>query len=122
MTAIEVVGVYHANGGVLGEIAYVFGKILGQTECALCDVTHRLVLEKRVIKSWRCSLPYSLSFKHLNELSVEMAEFVSQRSPCVVLKRNSQLSVLIDRDTLVTMNGDEDAFVQCVELRMRTLI
>ena len=49
MDAIEVVGVYHANGGVLGEIAYVFGKILGQTECALCDVTHGLLFEKSAI-------------------------------------------------------------------------
>lgn len=118
MDSIEVVGVYHANGGLFGEIAYVLGKLLGQTECALCDVTHGLVSEKDTVKSWRCRVPYAISFKHLNELSSEMFEFVAQRSPCVVLRRNAQLSLLIDSETLRDMKGDENAFMQCMERKM----
>ena len=37
---------YAADGGVLGEVAYVVGHLLGRTECALCDVTHRSVRRK----------------------------------------------------------------------------
>ena len=34
------VGIYDADGGLVGELRYVVGKILGQRKCALCDITH----------------------------------------------------------------------------------
>ncbi|MGR2752670.1 hypothetical protein [Agromyces arachidis] len=33
-------GVYDADGGLVGEVAYVIGHLLGRRECALCDITH----------------------------------------------------------------------------------
>jgi hypothetical protein len=33
-------GVYDADGGLSGEVAYVVGHLLGRRECALCDITH----------------------------------------------------------------------------------
>ena len=32
-------GVYDADGGLLGELAYLTGRILGIAHCALCDIT-----------------------------------------------------------------------------------
>ena len=34
------VGVYDVDGGLLGEAAYVWGKVRGTRHCALCDITH----------------------------------------------------------------------------------
>ncbi len=34
------VGVYNADGDILGELAYVFKKAIGKTKCGLCDLTH----------------------------------------------------------------------------------
>ena len=34
------VGIYNADGTILGEISYVARKILGRGSCALCDITH----------------------------------------------------------------------------------
>jgi hypothetical protein len=36
----KLVGIYNANGAVVGELQYVFGTLTGQTQCALCDITH----------------------------------------------------------------------------------
>ncbi len=33
-------GIYDADGGLVGELRYAAGKILGQRKCALCDITH----------------------------------------------------------------------------------
>ena len=44
---VEAVGVYAADGGVVGELTYVVGHLLGRTECSLCDVTHGPVRRKR---------------------------------------------------------------------------
>lgn len=118
MNSIEVIGVYHANGGLLGEISYVLGKVFGQTECALCVLTHTFISEKSSLKTWRCELPYRLSFKHLNELSSQMASCVVHQSPCVVLEYESKLSILIDAESLRSMNGDEHALMRCIESRV----
>ncbi|GAA1055762.1 hypothetical protein GCM10017608_30660 [Agromyces luteolus] len=37
---VEYLGVYDADGGVRGELAYLVGHLLGTAECALCDITH----------------------------------------------------------------------------------
>jgi len=34
------IGVYDADGGLLGEAAYVWGKVRRTRHCALCDITH----------------------------------------------------------------------------------
>ena len=38
---VGLVAVYHADGGVRGELSYVLGRLLGTAHCALCDITHR---------------------------------------------------------------------------------
>jgi hypothetical protein len=37
---IRLTGVYNANGGIMGELAYVLGHLVGARECNLCDITH----------------------------------------------------------------------------------
>ena len=39
----ELVGVYHADGGLLGELRYAYGKVRGTAHCSLCDITHATV-------------------------------------------------------------------------------
>lgn len=47
MAAVELVGVYDADGGLLGEAAYVVGRLCGTRHCALCDITHSAVRRRR---------------------------------------------------------------------------
>lgn len=64
----EVVGVYHADGGLVGELRYVVGRMRGTVHCGLCDVTHSRVRRKA---SWdamveRLGVPVRLL--HLNAI------------------------------------------------------
>ncbi len=36
----KLIGIYNANGSVVGEAQYFYGKSIGQAHCALCDITH----------------------------------------------------------------------------------
>ena len=42
----ELIGVYHADGGPIGEARYVLGRMLGTAHCGLCDITHSPVRRK----------------------------------------------------------------------------
>ncbi len=54
-TIRRLVGVYHADGTLLGEVSYFVGARLGRAHCSLCDITHGLVRER---PEWRaaCSI------------------------------------------------------------------
>lgn len=61
-------GVYDADGGLVGEVAYVVGHLLGRVECALCDITHTW----RRKPDWddmvaRLDVPFELA--HRNEVT-----------------------------------------------------
>ena len=61
-------GVYDADGGLVGELAYVVGHLLGRTECALCDLTHtwrRKPEWDRMVA--RLGVPFELA--HRNEVT-----------------------------------------------------
>jgi hypothetical protein len=64
---VELVGVYAADGGLVGEVAYVVGHLLGRTECALCDVTHGTLRRKPDWDAMTARLPVPLRLVHRNE-------------------------------------------------------
>ena len=37
---MRVVGIYNADGGLSGELRYTLDKVLGRSDCGLCDLTH----------------------------------------------------------------------------------
>jgi len=85
----ELVGVYHADGGPVGEVRYVLGKLLGTAHCALCDVTHSPVRRK---PEWdrmvlRLGVPFTLL--HLNEMPADVARGGTGHRLPVVLARLS---------------------------------
>ena len=60
-------GVYHADGGIIGELSYVWGKIRGTAHCALCDITHRGVSTKKEWREMTSGLDFEIELLHLNE-------------------------------------------------------
>lgn len=90
MTGREVVGlvgVYHADGGPIGEIRYVLGKLLGTAHCALCDVTHSPVRRKPAWDEMVRRLGMPVTLVHLNEMPDDVAEAVATAGSPVILGR-----------------------------------
>jgi hypothetical protein len=76
--------VYHANGGIVGELAYVVGKLRGTAHCALCDITHGAVRMKPAFAALQQRCPVPVRLVHLNERPPELAKVSRGRTPCVV--------------------------------------
>ena len=88
MAISELVGVYDANGGLVGEAAYVWGKLRGTTHCGLCDITHSTVRRKDEWDRMAASLPVPVRLLHLNELDDELRASVAATGAPVVLGRD----------------------------------
>ncbi|MFO0692850.1 MAG: hypothetical protein U0230_04790 [Polyangiales bacterium] len=114
--AIErIVGVYHADGSLRGELAYVVGKLLGTAHCALCDVTHGSVREKASFRALRaaCSVPFELV--HLDERDAPTRAFTEGRTPCVIGFTREGPRMLLDDAALRRCGGDVERFRRALD-------
>lgn len=115
------VGVYHADGGPIGEIRYVVGHLLGTAHCGLCDVTHtwrRKPEWDRMVD--RLGVPFELY--HLNEMNDEVREAVEQAgSPAVFARTATGLRLLMDAVAIDASAGSVDSFEVAIKERTARL-
>ena len=66
-TVARLVGVYDADGSVVGELTYFVRSRLGQAHCALCDITHGRVRERADWIACRRALPVPFVTYHRDQ-------------------------------------------------------
>lgn len=103
-------GVYQANGTLLGELAYVVGKVFGRAHCGLCDITHGHVQQKASFRVCRAALPVPFDTVHLDERSPEVLAFTEGKTPCVVAHTEEGLELLLDAAALDACEGEVERF------------
>ena len=105
----EFIGVYDADGTIVGEVSYWIGARLGRTHCSLCELTHGLFATKR---EWReCSTKLGVPFTtwHRDDAPTEVLAAIDV-FPAVVARRGDSLGVVIDAATLESFAGDTRRF------------
>jgi hypothetical protein len=119
MTVSELVGVYDADGGLLGEAAYVWGKVRGTRHCGLCDITHSTVRRKGEWDRMVARLPVPVRLLHLNELDDDLRAAVAEtRAPVVLAREAGAWRELIGATELDEMAGSVDAFEAAARRRL----
>lgn len=110
------VGVYHADGGPVGEAKYVIGKLLGTAHCALCDITHSPVRRKPAWDAMVGRLGLPVTLVHLNEMPSDVASEVAVHGSPLLLgrTRDAGLTVVLTPDRLDALGGSVDAFEAAV--------
>jgi hypothetical protein len=99
-TVRRLIGVYDADGGLRGEIAYLAGKLAGR-HCTLCDITHSPVRRRREWDSYTSSLPVPFDVVHRNERSAALQRVTEGREACVVAEcRDGSLVFLLGNEDL----------------------
>ena len=119
MAVSEVVGVYDADGGLLGEAAYVWGKVRGTRHCGLCDITHSALRRKREWDRMVASLPVRVRLLHLNELDDDLrAAVATTRAPVVLARDGGGWRELVTAHELDAMDGSVSDFEVAVRRRL----
>lgn len=108
-TLERLVGVYHADGGLRGDLSYLLGKIRGSAHCALCDITHGYsVTGKRSWKALCRELP--ISAVHPNERDELLLAFTADRTPCVVAEVAGSYVEVLGPEQLAACSQDVGTF------------
>lgn len=113
----RLIGVYHASGTILGEIAYLVGTRLGRSHCALCDITHGAIREKTAWQTRRGALPLPFETVHLDERDAALISVTEGRTPCVVAETDAGLEILIGASELARCAGSPDCLVDAIHTR-----
>lgn len=116
----RLVAVYHADGGLIGELRYVVGRLRGTAHCALCDVTHAGVRRKAAWDAAVAGLGVPVELVHLNERSPAVREATGSRTPAVLAHVDGDLVEVLGPDELEAVHGDVGSFVQALRSALRS--
>jgi hypothetical protein len=111
----RLVGVYHADGSLRGELSYWIGARLGRAHCALCDITHGTFRMKHQWRECRQRLAVEFETVHLDERPAELVALTDGHTPCVVALVGDQWMMLLDPDDLEACDGDPDALLDALD-------
>lgn len=114
----NIIGVYHADGGILGELKYMTGKFFGKTHCALCDITHSRIGKKDAWKQCEEKLGLPITFVHLNERNEELLNYTNGNTPCIVGKTSTNYTMLASKKELEECEGNATALSELLEKKI----
>ena len=120
----RLIGVYNADGGIVGELKYFFGHLIGVAKCELCDVTHSPIRRKasfdKLASDLKAEFGLEMHLKHLNERSESEIRASSGQEPCVLAQyADGSLGMFLDRAELSMIKGDVAKFEGLVRARLR---
>ena len=128
MSTVEgLVGVYRADGGIRGELAYLVGRVRGTAHCALCDVTHSPVRRKRAWDAMVAELGVPFQLLHLNERSAHVIAAAGDRSPIVLAQVRQpgtpllRTVLVLDEDQVEASRGSVEAFERALRSSLTQL-
>jgi len=114
----KIIGVYHADGGILGELKYMTGKFFGKTHCALCDITHGRTGGKNAWKQCEEKLGIPINFVHLNERNEKLLNYTNGNTPCIVGKTSTNYVMLASKKELEECEGNATALSELLEKKI----
>ena len=104
------IGVYNADGGLAGELSYVFGHLIGIRSCSLCDISHSPIKKKASFKELEQRLLEEhgiiVRMVHLNERNERELKASEGREPCMLLEYpDLSISMFLDATDLKALSG-----------------
>ena len=117
------IGVYNADGGIIGELSYVLGHLIGLRNCSLCDISHSPVKMKSSFKTLQRELleQHGIDVKmvHRNERNDLEAAASEGREPCMIRQHADQsISMFLDSAELKTLSGNVESFEKLIYSRL----
>lgn len=105
-------GIYNADGGLVGEVRYLFGHLFGAVECSLCDITHSFVRRKPEWDRMVARIGVPIAVLHRNELDEHLEDAARHVALPVVVAHRSDGSTFIalTADQLAQLGGSVDGF------------
>jgi hypothetical protein len=119
---VEVVAVYDADGGVVGETVYAVRHLFGSADCALCSVSHRGLRRRPEWDAMVADLPVPVRLVHRNETSgPEREALVLSGLPAVLgIRRDGSYTALLGPTGITATHGSVEEFGRALRAALAT--
>ena len=121
MTVERLIGVYDADGTVLGELSYFLRARVGRAHCALCDITHGRIRERADWRACRDGLPVPFVTFHRDDQPDDVRAATSSLPAVLAQTDDGTLVEVADAEALASMAGDPGQLVAHIEARLGEL-
>lgn len=111
---LRLVGVYDADGTLRGELAYWFGARFGRRHCALCDITHGSVRERKDWRQCRDEMGVAFDTVHRDEASPDVMAVIQGNLPAVVALTSEGVTPLLGPRELERCQGSPVSMVEAL--------
>jgi hypothetical protein len=116
--AVQLIGVYDADGTVWGEVSYWVGARFGVRHCSLCDITHGTFREKSEWRECREELGIEFLTFHRDDQPDDVREHLNGQYPAVVMRReDGRIEGFMNADDIEACHASPDTFA--AEIRRR---
>ena len=105
------VGIYNADGTILGEISYVAKKLVGRGSCALCDITHGWTGRRRDFDTTCTSAGVEWTLLHRDEASADQLTAAGALPAVIRQNENGEWEQVLGPSDLDECDGDPTALV-----------
>lgn len=117
------IGIYKADGGIVGELTYFFGHLIGVRSCSLCSISHSLVKKKPAFIELERHLLVEhgilVRMIHLNERNERELKASIGREPCMLLEYPDQsISMFLDSADLKALSGSVKSLKNLITTRL----
>jgi hypothetical protein len=117
------IGIYKADGGIVGELSYFFGHLIGVRSCTLCDITHSPIMKKSSFKALERHLlaehGVAVRMLHMNERNEREQKASEGREPCILLEYpDESISMFIDSADLATLSSSVSSLKKLIKSRL----
>lgn len=117
------IGIYKADGGIVGELTYFFGHLIGIRSCSLCDISHSPIRKKASFKKLEKHLfdehGILVRMIHLNERNDRELKASAGREPCMLLEYPDQsMSMFLDATDLKALSGSVSSLQKLITSRL----
>ncbi len=117
------IGVYKADGGIIGELSYFFGHLVGARSCSLCDISHSPIKKKSSFKALERELlanhGVAIKMLHMNERNQRELKASEGREPCMLLEYpDGSISMFLDAVDLKALSGNVGSLKKLILSRL----
>ena len=119
---VEVVAVYDADGGVVGEAVYAVKHLFGTAHCSLCAVSHRGLRRRPEWDAMVARMPVPVRLAHRNETNAREREaLVLSGLPAVLgVRRDGSLTALLGPTGIAAADGSVEEFGRALDAALAT--
>lgn len=114
----QVMGVFDADGGWMGELRYVLGLVVGGKHCSLCDITHGYNPWGR--REWKrvcADAPFEIRMIHRDRAHVSQRE-AAGALPAVIAGNGETWRLLVGSSELQDCAGDAVQLMALIQDRL----